>query len=248
MMWCNLKRNLDTYMNQFVLNYASSLVNVTDCFDERMAKPSVPSIENTWKQNPTDPILFGFLARHCNGGMHGDMALLSLAAFAYTVNPEFVVDVPPITRPIIIHLTYEEFTPDDILLEAVDFHCSDIIKCATKVFPQPQDVLRKWMWDYRSGFNVRKPWTKRIPPIQWEEILKFIDDWSREKWKESMRVNQSFPSPSSSSSLLLLLLLPSPSSLPSSLPSSKHKHKIEKLENVPKKYSRQSQITDFLKK
>ena len=70
-----------------------------------------------------------------------------------------------------------------MLLESIDFHCSSIMDAFSGEIPR--NVLRKWIWEFRSGRNVRKPWTLMDHLPQWEEINKKLDQLSREYWNKS---------------------------------------------------------------
>jgi hypothetical protein len=52
-------------------------------------------------------------------------------------------------------LEYIELNRDEIELESIDHHCTDICKRVMDVYPMDEDTLKSMIWDYRSSKNIR---------------------------------------------------------------------------------------------
>ena len=141
--------------------------------------------------NPQSPLIDSFhlavTIRQNYGGMGGDMHLL-----AFTKEKQGWMECSDILSGLRGCLLedlgdHEIHTPifsrQHMLLEAIDFHCSNIMDGFKGEIPN--NVLRKWIWEFRSGRNVRKPWTLMKPLPQWEEINKELDRISREYWDKA---------------------------------------------------------------
>lgn len=53
------------------------------------------------------------------------------------------------------NLDFSELNRDQIQLEALDHHCTDICQRVSNIFPIEKDLLEKIIWDYRSSINKR---------------------------------------------------------------------------------------------
>ena len=180
MLYGQKKQALDSFL-PWVLSVTEALCRCEAAFDDRGGKTQVfPPVFEIWHTCPTDNTLTALLVRHCYGGMKGDMALLSYGAWCYHQNPNLVVTsdlVRPWTSPV------PSFSEQDMLLEAIDFHCSDIIQEMQHNHPFPASTWRTWIWNYRSGLNVRKPWTQPSPPPVWYTVVDDLDNRSMCHWK-----------------------------------------------------------------
>lgn len=178
MCWYSKTKTLSVLHYNVVLNAVRQLCEMDVAFDYRgMNDEPTPMLHPDMIF--TDSFQLAITIRQNYGGMSGDMHLL-----AYTKEkkawdddsgnncntPEDAGEIPT-------------FSKQHMLPEAIDFHCSDIMnKISSNI---PSGVLRKWIWEFRSGRNVRKPWTQTVPPHQWSEICQELDRLSLEYWDKA---------------------------------------------------------------
>jgi hypothetical protein len=143
--------------------------------------------------------LVALLVRVSYGGMNGDMNLLHSLSYHLEKIPQgsyagFGPFVPG----------EHQFSSCHQLPEAIDFHCSDITTKASKKFNINESMVRQFMWDYRSGVNVRDVQERseidskkrseidseetkesRKFPVWWEKLRVWLDEESKRLWKVS---------------------------------------------------------------
>jgi hypothetical protein len=175
MCWYSKTKTLSKLHYVVVMNTVKQLCELDVAFDYREMDKFNPLL------NPevllTDPFFLAVTIRQNYGGMKGDMHLL-----AYTKEKKAWIECDNIlSTNMIIHIPI--FSKQHMLLESIDFHCSSIMDAFSGEIPR--NVLRKWIWEFRSGRNVRKPWTLMDHLPQWEEINKKLDQLSREYWNKS---------------------------------------------------------------
>jgi hypothetical protein len=113
------------------------------------------------------------------GGMSGDLCLLDFTSEKRAWDEESG-ELVEFTEPVPM------FSTSHMLLEAIDFHCSDIINKYQKTSDIPYAVLKEWIWNFRSGVNVRKPWTRPNAVPMWNSICSELDRISTLYWNNSI--------------------------------------------------------------
>ena len=174
MCWYSKTKTLSNLHYAVVMGMVKQLCELDVAFDYRGMDKSKSLL------NPQSPLADSFhlavTIRQNYGGMGGDMHLL-----AFTKEKQGWMKCGDILSGNEIHIP--TFSRQHMLLESIDFHCSNIMDGFKGEIPN--SVLRKWIWEFRSGRNVRKPWTLMKPLPQWEEINKELDRLSREYWDKA---------------------------------------------------------------
>jgi hypothetical protein len=116
--------------------------------------------------------------------MDGDMKLLM-----YTLVEKAWSNVNDVFDGTVRELDVQYFDEKHMLPVAIDFHCSDIIDRVMERTKLPYKLLKTWIWNYRSGVNVRKPWTQHPnPPLTFNQLNPRLDELAYEYWKKSKQV------------------------------------------------------------
>ena len=129
----------------WLVQYAQALANDA----VRIAPGNLPTTSSLWRaaDRRGDHVALAMLMRSAFGGMHGDLAMLQHAASIDQAN------VPTLDWPIDEVTRLEE---DDILPEAVDFHCQpSMIEYLAKTTNLDKGTIKDAIWHSSSKTNTR---------------------------------------------------------------------------------------------
>jgi hypothetical protein len=185
MVWYGNQKNIISPQHwSFILGVVVQLSNMEEVFDYSKWNPLTFDfdIEKEWEKQPRDMFLFSMLVREKYGGTSNDKSLIKYTAFQYSRDPKTsILNIESVP----LYIGKIDMKSDHFLPEAIDFHCSDILKKIQKQFRMDYLQLKKWMWDFRSSFNVRKPETHHThKPFLWKKIEYEADRLSMEYWEK----------------------------------------------------------------
>ena len=183
MCWYSKTKSIGEHHFRIIFGIIKHMCQSDSVFDYRELNQRTYTVPSSPRLDIADPSVSSFqLAiwiRQKYGGMKGDMCLLDFTSEkrAWDVESGELVEF---TEPVPM------FSTSHMLLEAIDFHCSDIINEYRKTSDIPYGVLKEWIWNFRSGVNVRKPWTRLNAVPMWNSICSELDCISTMYWNNSI--------------------------------------------------------------
>jgi hypothetical protein len=181
MCWYSKTHRLSPLFVCAIMTYVERLCESDDMFDYR-AIDTFPGLQG--KIDYMSNFELALWVRRCYGGMDGDMKLLM-----YTLVEKAWSNVNDVFDGTVRELDVQYFDEKHMLPVAIDFHCSDIIDRVMERTKLPYKLLKTWIWNYRSGVNVRKPWTQHPnPPLTFNQLNPRLDELAYEYWKKSKQV------------------------------------------------------------
>ena len=119
-------------------------------------------VEKILKSNITHDkknLLLSILFRNSFGGMKCDVIMLNNSVVVWLnrfMKGEDILIIEEMNYFFPLEkCSYDELDADDILDEAIDFHCSNICDRIRKYVDIKEEYLKKLIWDYSSSINVR---------------------------------------------------------------------------------------------
>lgn len=181
MCWYSKTQRLTDLFVSAIFAYVSRLCEVDHVFDYR-------SIDTFAGLQGKIDVLSNFelaiWVRRCYGGMDGDMKLLM-----YTLVQKAWTDENEVFDGVVREISVDYFDEKHMLPVAIDFHCSDIVDRLMEKTKLPYKLLKTWIWDFRSGVNVRKPWTQHSnQPLTFKQLDPELDVLGIEYWKTSKKI------------------------------------------------------------
>jgi hypothetical protein len=181
MCWYSKTRRLSSSFVTCIFAYVSRLCEVDHVFDYR----SMDTFDGLrGKIDIFSNYELALWVRRCYGGMDGDMKLLM-----YTLVQKAWDDVNDVFDGNHHEIKVDYFDSSHMLPVAIDFHCSDILDTVMEKTKLPYKLLKTWVWNFRSGVNIRKPWTQHDnPPFTFKQMIPQLDALGTEYWNRSKRV------------------------------------------------------------
>lgn len=121
------------------------------CLPKLLTKKGFDGMEN---------ILWCLQFRKSYGGMHGDLILLDKLTYLWynrCAKNDFLCGYLKLkSRAFVGDEIMIPLKKNEIIIEAIDFHCSNIISQVKEISASyDSDFLQKLMWDYQSSYNSR---------------------------------------------------------------------------------------------